>query len=559
MQIKQRLKINAVASAITVFIIVIVFSLALYRIYHAVEESNIANRIMSTSLERVALRNDYDQTGAKRAKEQWVAKHEQLGQLLKEASRIFRDAEDKKTIKEMIDTQESVGRIFAALVANREEKISGPSHTDLSQEVGNRLISQLNMRVYTITLQVGKLQKSSTEALFSALRLGGGGIVCVLVILIGAAVINSLTMSRAISKRVRMLRDGALVIGGGDLDHKIDVKGDDEFAELSDAFNDMTVKLRASYHDLEHEISERRRADEQLQKAYDELEERIQERTKELKDLNDTLEQRISERTAELRAANETLRDSRVAALNLMRDALDARKETEVTNEELEFSNKELESFIYSVSHDLRGPLRHISGFADLLMKDMAGKLDEKGKRYLSRVCDGSEKMSRLIDDLLNLSRISRQEIEREEVNVSTIAASVIADLREAHPGRSVEVDIKEGLTASADQGLIEVVLSNLLGNAWKFTAKTEHALIEFGTIEQKSKIIYYVRDNGAGFDQQYAGKMFWPFHRLHSEAAFEGTGIGLAIVDRIVRRHGGKIWAEGAEGKGATIYFSLA
>jgi light-regulated signal transduction histidine kinase (bacteriophytochrome) len=241
-----------------------------------------------------------------------------------------------------------------------------------------------------------------------------------------------------------------------------------------------------------------------------------------------------------------------------MRDALDARKETEVTNEELEFSNKELESFIYSVSHDLRGPLRHISGFADLLMKDMAGKLDEKGNRYLSRVCDGSERMSRLIDDLLNLSRISRQEIERKEVNVSTIAASVIANLREAHPDRSVEVDIKGGLTASADPGLIEVVLSNLLGNAWKFTAKTEHALIELGTIEQRDKIIYYVRDNGAGFDQQYAGKMFWPFHRLHSESEFEGTGIGLAIVDRIIRRHGGKIWAEGAEGKGATVYFSL-
>ena len=558
MQIKQRLKINAIASAVTVIITVIVFSLALYRIHNAVEESNVANRIMSTSLERVALRIDYQRTGDKRAKEQLVARHERLGQLLKEASHIFRDPEDKKTINEMINTQESVGRIFAAIVANREEKISGPSNKDLSQEVEDRLLSQLNMRVYSITLQIGKLQKSSTEALFSALRLGGGGIVCVLAILIVAAVINSWTMSRAIANRVRMLRDGALVIGGGDLDHKIDVKGDDEFAELSDAFNDMTVKLRGSYHDLEREINERRRADEQLQKAYGELEERVQERTKELKELNDTLEQRISERTAELRAANETLRDSRVAALNLMRDALDARKETEVTNEELEFSNKELESFIYSVSHDLRGPLRHISGFADLLMKDMADKLDEKGKRYLSRVCDGSERMSRLIDDLLNLSRISRQEIGRKEVNVSAIAASVIADLRDAHPGRSVEVDIKGGLTDSADPGLIEVVLSNLLGNAWKFTAKTEHAHIELGTIEQRDKIIYYVRDNGAGFDQQYAGKMFWPFHRLHSESAFEGTGIGLAIVDRIVRRHGGKIWAEGAEGKGATIYFSL-
>ncbi len=227
-------------------------------------------------------------------------------------------------------------------------------------------------------------------------------------------------------------------------------------------------------------------------------------------------------------------------------------------NEELEFANKELESFIYSVSHDLRGPLRAISGFSEIIMKDIADKLDEKGKRYLSRIHTGTEKMSRLIDDLLNLSRISRQEIRRREINLSTIAASIVAELREVHQSRSVEADIKGGLTAFADPGLIEVVLSNLLGNAWKFTSKTEHARIELGAFERDGKIIYYVGDNGAGFDQKYAGKMFWPFHRLHSESAFEGTGIGLAIVDRIISRHGGKVWAEGVEGKGATIYFSL-
>ena len=227
-------------------------------------------------------------------------------------------------------------------------------------------------------------------------------------------------------------------------------------------------------------------------------------------------------------------------------------------NESLEFTNKELESFIYSVSHDLRTPLRAISGFSSILMKDIADKLDEKGKRYLSRIHDGTEKMSRLIDDLLSLSRISRQEIQRREVNVSGIAASIANELREANPGRRVEVNIKENLTAFADPGLIEIALSNLLGNAWKFTTKTAHARIEFGAVEQDGKVIYYVRDNGAGFNQKYAEKMFWPFHRLHSEAAFEGTGIGLAIVDRIIRLHGGKVRAEGIEGKGATIYFSL-
>jgi PAS domain S-box-containing protein len=229
-----------------------------------------------------------------------------------------------------------------------------------------------------------------------------------------------------------------------------------------------------------------------------------------------------------------------------------------VRNDKLEFANKELESFIYSVSHDLRGPLRHIAGFAEIVMKNIADKVGEKDKRYLALIHDGTKKMGRLIDDLLNLSRMSRQDIQRKLINLSAMASSIVADLREAHPTRNVEVDIKEGLTANADPGLMEVVLSNLLGNAWKFTGKTEYARIEFGTIEQDGKITYYVRDNGAGFNQEYVGKMFWPFHRLHSEAAFEGTGIGLAIVDRIITRHGGKVWAEGVEGKGATIYFSF-
>ena len=226
--------------------------------------------------------------------------------------------------------------------------------------------------------------------------------------------------------------------------------------------------------------------------------------------------------------------------------------------QQLEAVNKELEAFIYSVSHDLRAPLRHIYGFADLLMKNNAEKLDEKGNRYLSGIHTGTEKMSRLIDDLLKLSQISKQEIRQREVSLSEIATSIVSELREANPDRNVDVDIAGGITVFADKGLIELVLSNLIGNAWKFTSKTEHARVEFSTIRQDGRVIYYVRDNGAGFDQQYAGKMFWPFHRLHSEGAFEGTGIGLAIVERIIRSHGGKIWAEGEEGKGATVYFSL-
>ncbi len=225
---------------------------------------------------------------------------------------------------------------------------------------------------------------------------------------------------------------------------------------------------------------------------------------------------------------------------------------------ELAAVNEELESFIYSVSHDLRAPLRSISGFTKIVNEDYAQALDDKGKDYLSRIYKGAERMSKLIEDLLRLSRISKQDLMRTLVDLSKLALQSIVELRQIQPEKSVVVDIKEGLVASADERLIGLALTNLLGNAWKFTSKIEQARIEFGAHSQDEKIVYYIRDNGAGFDPAYASKMFLPFHRLHSESEFEGTGIGLTIVERVIRRHGGKVWSEGGIGKGATVYFTL-
>jgi two-component system CheB/CheR fusion protein len=241
-------------------------------------------------------------------------------------------------------------------------------------------------------------------------------------------------------------------------------------------------------------------------------------------------------------------------------DVLRLSEEMAERNVELEAVNRELEAFIYSISHDLRAPLRAMSGFSKILVEDYAKDLDAKGKDYLDRIHRGSEKMTHLIDDLLNLSRISRQEMTRTEIDMSLMAASIISDTREAHPDRSVDVSIDEGLKASADRGLIEIVLLNLLENAWKFTSKTENARIEFGAITSPtSPTVYYVKDNGAGFDPNYVDKLFRPFHRLHSDGEFEGTGVGLTIVDRIIRRHGGRVWAEAEVGKGATVLFTLS
>ena len=232
--------------------------------------------------------------------------------------------------------------------------------------------------------------------------------------------------------------------------------------------------------------------------------------------------------------------------------------EVERRREELAATNKDLETFSYSVSHDLRAPLNRILGFSEILIEGNADKLDDEGKEHLNRVRKSAVKMNRIIDDILHLSRLSRQGVQRQELDLSKIATSVVKELREAHPDRDVAVDIQEGMTAFADKKLIFIALSNVLGNAWKFTSKTENARIEFGTIERDGKTVYMVKDNGAGFDHSYSAKLFLPFQRLHSEQEFEGTGIGLAIVERVIRRHGGKIWAEGKTNEGAAFFFTL-
>jgi signal transduction histidine kinase len=280
---------------------------------------------------------------------------------------------------------------------------------------------------------------------------------------------------------------------------------DDEIGQLADAFNTMLVEIEQTTGELSSQVAERTRAEEEIRR------------------LNSELEVRVKERTAQL-----------------------------------EYSNGELEAFCHTVSHDLRGPLRSIDGFSQALLEDFPGDVPEEAKRYLARIRTATLRMGQLIEDLLNLSRVSRTELNRAEVDVGEIARQVAAELQAREPERKVELNVWDGMLAAADARLLRAALENLIGNAWKFTSKVAQARLEIGQMRDRERKVFFVRDNGAGFDMAFANKLFGAFQRLHGANEFAGTGIGLATVQRIIQRHGGEIWADAQPGRGAVFYFSL-
>ena len=287
------------------------------------------------------------------------------------------------------------------------------------------------------------------------------------------------------------------------------------------------VAKRDGYLDQLVYIIEQVVGNERLSRANEQLQAELAERErveKEVLRLNAELEQRVATRTAEIEAANQ-----------------------------------ELESFTYSVSHDLRAPLRALDGFSAMLLSDYGEQLDDKGRGYLERIRAADQRMATLIDALLDISRLSRGELSRERLDLGEMARSVAAELAEAQPDREVKLLVAEGLAAEADRGLTRALLVNLLGNAWKFTATHDAARIEVGALDADGERAFFVRDDGAGFDMAYADKLFGAFQRLHGVDEFEGLGIGLATVQRIVRRHGGRVWAQGEVEKGATFWFTLS
>ncbi len=259
----------------------------------------------------------------------------------------------------------------------------------------------------------------------------------------------------------------------------------------------------------------------------------------------------LAKKTEQLRRQAEQLRQSEQASREL------AETRAELVRD-LEHKNRELESFSYAVSHDLRAPLRRIEAFSRAVLESQGGRLDESGTRFFDRIQEASRQMSQLIDDVLHLSKVSRAELRQQEVDLSALVTATLERLRESEPARPLETRVRPGVVVSGDGQLLRIAIANLLENAWKFTARQPAARIEFGLTTVAGETTYFVRDNGAGFDMAYADRLFGPFQRLHLATEFPGSGIGLATVQRIIHRLGGRVWAEGLVGQGATFHFTL-
>ena len=329
------------------------------------------------------------------------------------------------------------------------------------------------------------------------------------IVAIAVTFIVAYTISKALQKQISQpilsLADTARSISDhSDFSIRAKKMSNDELGLLTDAFNQMLAEIQAQDKAIRIDIAKRKEAEAEVKK------------------LNTELEQRVAKRTAELESAN-----------------------------------KELEAFSYSISHDLRAPLRAVDGFSQAVMEDYGDKLPEEGRHYLQTIRNGAQRMGMLIDDLLSFSRLSRQPVNKQEVNVAKLVRDVLEELEPQREGREIDLRIGDLPPYKGDAALLKQVWINLLSNALKYSRDRKPAVIEVGCKTEQGENVYFVRDNGAGFDMQYANKLFGVFQRLHRADEFEGTGVGLAIVQRVIHRHGGRIWADAAPGRGATFYFT--
>jgi PAS domain S-box-containing protein len=591
---------------------------------------NLQKTVFETSL----LRDEYVTDGSERARIQWLSRSEDLRNLLNQTRGQFRNSPGRELIEDVQKTLEQKVAIFSQLEEVRLRAGNSGRNRLPFREGEKRLSNQLRLKAYLLIGSVARLRESVMKESAAA----QSRLYFLLIVLVGLGVAttigNSTAVNYLLSKRVAALRQGVTIIGSGDLDHRIQIKGGDELSDLARVSNEMAARLNESYtsvKNLQSEIAERLKVENtlresedkfkyvfeystigksltlpageiQVNKAFCEMlgysQEELRNRTWQELTHPDDLEVNRRFIDSVLSGENESVRlvkrylhkngsivwadmsaalrrDKEGTPLYLVTSVIDITERKEAEEEvhrlnaeleqrvrdrtaQLEAANKELEAFSYSVSHDLRAPLRGIDGWSQALLEDYGDKLDAQAHKFLFRVRSETQQMGRLIDDLLNLSRLTRTGMQWTEADLEALAQGIAIRLREEYPHRSIDFIIQRGLKAEGDSRLLEVALSNLFGNAVKFTSPRFQARIEFGKNDEGGVRTFFVRDNGVGFDMACAQNLFGAFQRLHKSSEFPGTGIGLATVQRIIHRHGGRIWAEAHPDKGAAFYFTL-
>ena len=501
MKIRTRLNVVAAASVTLVVVVALLFYWSQRRLAIANKAKNLADEIVSSVFERNTLRNDYLNNDNQRAKAQWFLKQNHLSDLLTSAPANLVSISDREIFSDIQNNIEGSSAIFQQILKNRESTRVGAQRTPGTLAVENRLVAQLLLKFLDTIADARKLQTAGNELISSTQKTAAWVSLSIIVSVALFMIIVARSISRNINKGIENLQQGAVAIGAGNFHHTILLTGEDEFASVAVAFNTMSRKLAESHAALEQDIVARKWS------------------VIEIEGLNQELKQTVSQ---------------------------------------LQGANQELEAFAYSVSHDLRAPLRAMSGFSEALVEDFGDTLEPEARGYLGEIVIGSRHMGQLIDGLLTLSRSTRGELRRDRVDLSAMADRILCQLERLEPQRRVEWQVEPGLTVGGDASMIDAVMRNLLDNAWKYTSGTAKPTIHVYGVLQWSHQYYCVADNGAGFDMDHTEKLFQPFQRLHRQEEFPGIGIGLATAQRIVHRHGGTIFATGAPHQGATFSFSL-
>lgn len=495
MTIATKLQIATIAALVMVAGVAALLSVSLRRLDRTISQYELADRLAQGLFELDAVTGEYLLRHGERPGAQWKQRHASLAPLIAGLS-----CPSLERYHGLVQTHRDMGRAFAALAGLYDQ----PGAPDVFAEREAALLAQLVAHEKRLIDMTSELKSDERAALLRAQRAQSALTMAATVGVAAMIVFGAVLLQISVVRPIKRLQSGLESVGRGRLDHRVGWDTPDEIGDVSRAFDRMAQNLRAitaSRDDLNREIGERQRAENRLARTNDEL----------------------RRRAAELSVAN-----------------------------------RELEAFAYSVSHDLRAPLRSIDGFSQALLEDYGAALDGKGSEYLARVRAATQRMGDLIDALLLLSRVTRAEMSIQPVDLADVAGTIADDLRLREPGRAVEVVITRPAPASGDPRLLAIALTNLTDNAWKFTSRRDRARVEFGQHADGSGTVFYVRDNGVGFDMQYADKLFGAFQRLHADTDFHGTGIGLATVHRIIERHGGRVWAESQPGVGTTFFFSL-